>query len=172
MRHHTLKIPRWQKRWLYTSFTLLLLSGLPWLLLHYGRDADTLPPPAEAWLMRMHGLASMFCLLGLGMLSASHLLPGWRLSGRGGRAKQRGSGLWLSSALTLCTLLAYGLYYLIPEALHEAAGWLHACLGLLALGSWWWHRRNATRHHHQGASGGPGHAMAPATGRAKSRFAA
>jgi len=144
--HHALKIPRWQKRWLYTGFALLLLSGLPWLLLHYGRDADALPTTGEAWLMRLHGLASMFCLLGLGMLTSSHLLPGWRLSGRMGWAQQRRTGLWVSVSLALCVLLAYGLSYMFPESLHAGAGWAHAGTAVMALSSWWRHRRLARRH--------------------------
>jgi len=148
MRHHALRIPRWQKRWLYTSFVLLLLSGLLWLLLHYGRDAEALPPTGEAWMMRLHGLSSMFTLIGLGMLASSHLLPGWRLSGRGGRASQRGTGLWLSATLALTVLLAYGLYYLIPDPVHAAAGWAHVGLGLLACFVWWWHRWHAVLRRH------------------------
>jgi len=104
MRAPLLKLPGWHKRWLYASFVILLASGLAWLLLHYGREADSLPLPAEAWLMRVHGLASMTVLMGLGMVAGSHVPAGWRLSAQAGRQGQRRSGLWLSAVLTAVVL--------------------------------------------------------------------
>ncbi len=146
MRAPLLKLPSWHKRWLYTSFTALLATGLAWLLLHYGRDAESLPLPAEGWLMRIHGLASMLALLSLGMVAGSHVPAGWRLSTQAGRHGQRRSGLWLSTLLAVVVLMAYGLLYLVPEAWHEMAGWLHAGLALSLPLLWWWHRPR--RHPH------------------------
>jgi len=140
MRAPLLKLPGWHKRWLYTSFTVLAATGLAWLLLHYSREADALPSPAEAWLMRAHGLASMAALMGLGMVAGSHVPAGWRLSAQAGRLAQRRSGLWLSAGLSAVVLLAYGLLYLVPEAWHETAGWAHAGLALGVTGLWAWHR--------------------------------
>ena len=140
MRAPLLKLPGWHKRWLYLCFAALGASGLAWLLLHYGREADALPSPAEAWLMRVHGLASMGALMGLGMVAGSHVPAGWRLSAQAGRLAQRHSGLWLSGALALVVMLAYGLLYVVPEAWHEAAGWAHAGLALGVIGLWAWHR--------------------------------
>lgn len=145
MRAPLLKLPGWHKRWLYTCFAALAGSGLAWLLLHYGRDADTLPLPAEAWALRIHGLASMAGLMGLGMVAGSHVPAGWRISAQAGRLGQRRSGLWLSAVLMAVVLTAYGLLYLVPEAWHEATGWVHAglaaCLALL----WAWHRPRRRR---------------------------
>ncbi|MCH7344948.1 hypothetical protein LZ017_16325 [Pelomonas sp. CA6] len=140
MRPSLLKLPGWQKRWLYGSFGVLLATGTAWLLLHYGREADALPSASEAWLLRTHGLASLLGLLSLGMVIGSHVPAGWRLSAHAARRRQRRSGLWLGGFAAVAVLSAYALLYLLPESWHEGTGWLHAGLaaGLPLL--WLWHR--------------------------------
>ena len=143
-----LKLPRWHKQTLYTAFGILLISGIAWLLMHYGRDADSLPSPLEAWVMRLHGLSSMVMLMALGMVLGQHIPSGWRLSRMAGRPAQKRSGLWLSGALALAALTAYGLYYLVPESWHALTGWAHALLAAAALPLWWWHRPHRGGAHH------------------------
>ncbi|MDT8997888.1 hypothetical protein RQP53_01210 [Paucibacter sp. APW11] len=140
-----LRLPRWQKRAAYFCLAVLTLSGLAWLLLHYGRADDELPLPAEGWLMRLHGLASMLALLVLGALAGQHVPAGWRLARRHRRARQRATGLLLSALLGAAVLSAYALYYLVPETWHAGLGGLHAGLGVFALLGWWLHRPRRQR---------------------------
>lgn len=136
-----LKLPHWQKRWLYGSAWLLLLTGTAWLLWHYNRAEDALPSPIEPWLMRLHGAAAFAALLGLGAVSGSHVPAGWQLTRRYHRhAGQRSTGLVLIVMAALCTVTAYALYYFAPEGIRSPLGWAHAALGLCAGAAWWSHR--------------------------------
>ncbi|MDC8785396.1 hypothetical protein [Roseateles koreensis] len=146
MRHHRprLKLSPWLKRWLYASGFVLLASGAGWLLIHYLlSDPEGLPSPAEPWLMRLHGLASFSALLSLGAVAGQHLPQGWRLTREPNRRPQRRTGLVLCSLLGAVVALAYGLYYLIPESMHNGFGLLHTGLALASLAAWQWHRAGA-----------------------------
>lgn len=119
----------WQRRVVYGAGAVLLTSGVVWLALHYGRDADALPSPIESWSMRLHGLAAFAALFAFGALAASHIPQGWRLSHRLRWARQRGSGLVLCSLAATLALTGYLLYYFAPEGVRPALGWLHSGLG-------------------------------------------
>lgn len=138
---HLLKLPRWQKRWLYASLALLLVSGMAWLLLHYAQAEDALPSPIEPWLMRLHGLAGFAALLALGAVGGSHIPAGWRLTRRHRRPLQRNTGLLLSVLLGLALLTAYALYYFAPDGVRAPLGWAHSLLACTATPVWWWHKR-------------------------------
>lgn len=139
--HLLLKLPRWQKRCLYASLALLLLTGLTWLFLHYGQTEDALPSSAEPWLIRLHGLAGFVALMGLGAIGGSHIPAGWRLTRRHRRPLQRNSGLLLSGLLGLVVLSAYALYYFAPDGVRSPLGWAHSLLAVGALPTWWLHGR-------------------------------
>lgn len=131
--HH---LPRWQRRGLYLTVAALTLTGLPWLVIHYtlGEGAGELPHPAEAWLMRLHGLAAFVGLFWFGVIAAAHIPRGWRMSARLRWARQRSLGLFVTVLMTALALSAYAMFYLLPEAWHTPVGWLHAGIGtLLAL---------------------------------------
>ena len=135
----------WQRRVLFGSGAALLASGIGWLGLHYGRSADALPSPVEAWGMRLHGLAAFAALFALGAVAASHVPQGWRLSHRLRWARQRASGLALCSLAVGAAVTGYLLYYFAPESVRPGLGWLHSALGtamalLLAA-----HRRHPAR---------------------------
>lgn len=142
---HAHRLVRWQRRALYLTGTLLLLTGCAWLAVHYsiGAGAGELPHPIEAWSLRLHGLAAFGGLFVLGALAAGHVPQGWRLSHRRRWAGQRRSGLGLCVAGGLLVLSGYLLYYFAPEALRPALGWAHTgagvAMGLLVAA----HRRGA-----------------------------
>ena len=137
----TLHLPRWQKRWLYSSAVLLLLTGMAWLLWYYSRAEDALPSPIEPWLMRVHGAAAFAALLGLGAVGGSHVPAGWRLTRRHHRhVGQRSTGMLLVAMAALCIVTAYALYYFAPEGVRAPLGWAHGALGLCAGVAWWSHR--------------------------------
>lgn len=128
--HH---LSPWQRRSLYLTITLLTLTGLPWLALHYtvGAGAGELPHPMESWLMRMHGLAAFTGLFMFGVIAGVHIPRGWRMSARLRWAKQRALGLIVSVLCGALALSAYAMFYLLPEDWHAPVGWLHAGVGLL-----------------------------------------
>lgn len=111
---------------------MLLLSGLAWLAVHYGvgAGAGRLPHPAEAWLMRLHGLAAFAALLLLGAIAAAHVPAGWRITSEGGWPGRRGSGVVLCTLAGLLVLTGYMLYYFAPEPVRPALGWIHAAAGV------------------------------------------
>jgi len=128
--HH---LSPWQRRGLYLTVVALLLTGLPWLALHYalGSGAGELPHPLEAWLMRVHGLAAFAGLFMFGVIAGVHIPRGWRMSARLRWAKQRALGLIVSVLCGGLALSAYAMFYLLPEDWHAPVGWLHAGVGLL-----------------------------------------
>jgi hypothetical protein len=119
----------WQRRALWMSGAVLLLSGAAWLAVHYGRSADALPAPLEAWLMRLHGLASFAALFVFGVLAAAHVPQGWRLTDAREWASQRTTGLLLCALAALLVLSAYLLYYFAPDSIRPSLGWVHSGLG-------------------------------------------
>jgi hypothetical protein len=137
------RVVAWQRRVLYASGVALLLSGAAWLAIHYGRAADSLPAPIEAWLMRLHGLASFAALFVFGVFAAGHIPQGWRFTGAREDAGQRWTGLVLCALAGALALSAYLLYYFAPDSVRPALGWLHSGLGATMAGLVLVHRRNA-----------------------------
>lgn len=124
------RLLRWQRLSLYATGALLILTGIVWLVLHYSVEAGAMPPPLEAWVLRLHGLAAFAGLFVLGVLAAAHVPQGWRLSLRHGWPGQRRTGLLLCIVGALLVLTGYLLYYFAPETLRPALGWAHAAIGL------------------------------------------
>lgn len=130
-------LPTWQRRGLHLASGALAASGALWLALHYGvgPDADGLPRPAEAWLMRLHGGLAFAGLFFGGVVAAQHVPRGWHvthahLRTRARWAFQRRSGLALCTLGALLAASAYALYYFAPEWLRAGLGWAHSAFGL------------------------------------------
>ncbi len=135
----------WQRVTLFAAGLALLATGVLWLAVHYSRAADALPSPLEPWAMKVHGLAAFVALFMFGVLAASHVPHGWRLSHRWRWARQRGSGLALCTLAALLALTSYLLYYFAPEGVRDALGWIHSALGAAALPLLMVHRRSRSR---------------------------
>ncbi|MDE2371634.1 MAG: hypothetical protein KGN16_21890 [Burkholderiales bacterium] len=135
---------RWQRPAIYGCGSLLLVTGLAWLALHYGSAAD-LPSPAEAWLMKLHGLASFGAFFVFGMLAASHLPQGWRATARHRGRPQRRLGLILCVGAALMMASAYALDYFAPENVRPALGIAHSAAGAVMALALWLHRRTGRR---------------------------
>ncbi len=125
----------------YGVGALLWLSGAAWLLLHYAfpqaSPFGAVPNPAQAPLMRLHGLIAVCGVFLIGWMTAAHITPRWS------RVRNRRSGLVLAVAALLLVFSGYALYYTIG-APHDAAGYVHEAVGLLspaaALAHWWRNR--------------------------------
>lgn len=131
MTRHAHRLAPWQRRTLYATGALLMLSGAAWLAVHYavGAGAGDLPHPAEAWLLRVHGLGAFAGLFVLGVLAAGHVPQGWRYTGRHRWDGQRSSGITLCVIGAALALSGYLLYYFAPENIRPALGWAHAFVG-------------------------------------------
>jgi hypothetical protein len=136
-------LARWQRVSLYTVGALLLVTGSLWLAVHYGvgAGAGELPHPLEAWTLRLHGLAAFAGLFLFGVIAASHLPHGWRLSRRRRWAHQRRTGLLLCALALALALSGYLLYYFAPETIRPALGWVHSIAGLAMAAVMTLHRR-------------------------------
>jgi len=134
----TARLARWQKWLLCLAGGGLWLSGCGWLLLHYyGRVQGAFGPetnPAEPWLMRLHGLALIPALLGIGGMFVVHIPKGWT------HARQRVAGVALCTILGILILSGYLLYYLGDEDARSWASVAHwmVGLGLPAIFLWHW----------------------------------
>jgi hypothetical protein len=122
----------------FAACALLWLSGVLWLVLHFGFEQHTqfgpLPNPWEPAVMRLHGLLAVGGVFLLGWMAAGHVLTRWS------SARNRISGLALAGSAALLIASGYALYY-TTGTLHEVASRTHEWLGtaslLAALAHWW-----------------------------------
>lgn len=139
----TLRLPRWLRRLVDASALALLASGAAWLAIDntIGPGAGALPHPAEAWLMKFHGAATLAATFALGSIAASHLPAGWRRTRSGCGRGQRASGIAMLALAALLVATGYALWYLVGEPWRAPLGWAHAALGFGAAIPVFVHRR-------------------------------
>lgn len=144
------RLVAWQRHVLYAVLALLSLSGVVWLVVHYGwgAGAGELPNPLEPWLMRLHGAAAFGALFTAGILAAGHVPHGWHMTMMAARhhkrrAMQRRTGLLMCVLGAGAVASGYLLYYFAPESVRAWLGWGHAAVGLALAGLLPWHRRRA-----------------------------
>jgi hypothetical protein len=133
----------WQRHATQAAGLLLLATGAVWLVLHYGRG-DELPLPAEAWALRLHGLAAFAALFMLGVLAGEHLPQGWRSTARGRGRLQRRWGIMLCVLALLLVFSAYLLYYFASDGVRPALGIAHSAAGAAMALALVAHRRRRT----------------------------
>lgn len=123
-------LPRWHARGIYAGFALLLGSGIVWLLLHHYVEVagpfGPAPHPAEALMIKLHGIVAYGFVLLAGALIPMHLRLGW--AGK----RNRGTGVLLGGALLLIALTGLALYYAGSDDLRGIASLVHWLVGLLA----------------------------------------
>jgi hypothetical protein len=128
----------------FSAGALLWISGVAWLVLHYGFAQRTafgpLPNPWEPTVMRVHGLLAVAGVFLLGWITAGHMSERWRSRPR------RISGLLLAASGAILIMSGYALYYTTGSP-HEVAALAHEVLGaaalIVALAHWW--RRRTVR---------------------------
>ena len=134
MSHHhprpSMRLSSQHERWVYFIGSLLLVSGLGWLLAHYilavpGEFGEA-HHPSEPWWLRLHGAAAMGFLMVLGSLLQGHIARAWHLR------KNLPSGLLMFGLVVLLVLSGYGLYYITDEQAHPWISALHWTGGILA----------------------------------------
>lgn len=110
-----------QRRLLYSTFVVLLVSGAYWALIHYG---GAKPYLSEPLLMRIHGAAAMVALIVIGGLLAIHVPGGWAVR------RSRPSGGAMLVLCALLTLTGYLLYYAGADTARDVSSYVHLALGL------------------------------------------
>ena len=129
MPRNSLRFPVSLRPWLWGSLGGLFVTGVLWLILHYGAhlddDSNSVTQSAGSWLLRLHGLAAFVALMVLGAVYADHVSPAWHAR------RNRGSGLLLAGSLALLILSGYGLYYFSGESLRSWTGNVHNFLGVV-----------------------------------------
>jgi hypothetical protein len=130
-RRRPTKLPRWQELAVYSSFALLLLSGVAWLILdRWVRIDGEFGPehhPAEHVSLILHAIGAYAFLLILGAMIPVHIPLGWNLR------RNRASGAALLAMSALLSLTALGLYYIGEDALRSSTSLIHWVVGLLAV---------------------------------------
>jgi|GEM_PF-390833 hypothetical protein len=159
------RLSRRHERFLYLTGSLLLLSGIGWLIGHYflrvPAEFGGAAHPSEAWWMRLHGAAVIAFLVVFGALLPGHVVQNWR------QRVNRYSGLSMVIVVVLLALSGYGLYYLVDERLRAVISMTHWLVGLTAFIALVTHvvlgKRMAARarelspalRHHRTAAGAP-----------------
>lgn len=138
MRHRvSARLSAWQIHLLSWTGGLLWMTGAMWLGLHYlGQGAQEFASqarPAEAWMLRIHGLVVVPALLACGGLLIAHIPLGWV------QRRQRALGVILTSALAVLIGTGYLLYYVGDEELRDMAAMVHWIAGLALPGSFFLH---------------------------------
>jgi hypothetical protein len=116
---------------LYGAFLLALASGVSWYALkHWGQiegEFGLEPNPWQPVCMKLHGAASMWCLLTCGYLTARHMPSGMN------QKRNRLSGFILSAWIASLIVTGWMLYYLGSERREQIAElhwWLGASVAL------------------------------------------
>ena len=127
----TLRLSRGHRRFAYATIAAVWLSGVLWLVYHYGLQREGSfgpePHPLESWWLRLHGLAAFISLFAFGLLWGVHIRAGLAF------ARRRLSGLLLLVLLIILSLSGYLLYYAGDETLRDAVRVVHWLLGLALL---------------------------------------
>ena len=126
------------RRALMVTGSLLWLSGVAWLLLHFYApiESDFGPEanPLEPWMLKAHGLAMIAALLAIGGLLTAHVLAGWEIR------QQRIKGIAIGATVLVLTATGYFLYYAGNQQLRASASAIHWILGLGSPAIFLWHR--------------------------------
>ena len=124
----TIRLTRHHEWWVYAAFTLLVISGLLWLLFHYfvtvQAEFGATRHPLESWWVKVHGAAAMLTLVLLGTMMPVHIRKAWHAG------KNRRTGGLMLAVLAVLVLTAYGLYYVASQ---ESRPWIsvtHWAIGL------------------------------------------
>jgi hypothetical protein len=127
--HLPIRLGTNQRRWAYTSFAVLWLSGVLWLVFHYffqvQGDFGPRPHPLESWWLKLHGLAMMLTLLTLGTLIIHHLQRAWQIR------KNRLAGAALAIVFGWLGITGYALFYFSSDANQSWLPLVHWLPGLL-----------------------------------------
>lgn len=123
---HPFRLSALHKRFFYSSFAVLFLSGVIWAGLHFfvRTEGDFGPEihPAEPLALKLHGAAAMIGGILFGTLLPSHIKRAWQAK------RNRLTGLAFIAVNVVLMLSGYALYYL--GVIRDLVSWVHLSLGL------------------------------------------
>jgi hypothetical protein len=104
---NTIALPRWQRMAIYASVTLLVASGVAWLVVVWPIDSDISQNAraAATWFLRLHGISAYATLIVVGAVLPVHLRLAWA------KRRNRWSGAVLVAVFALLALTGLWLYY-------------------------------------------------------------
>lgn len=130
-RTSTVRLSRLHEAWVYACVSVLLLSGLLWLLFHYfviiNTEFGKAHHPVEAWSLKVHGFVAMGMLVLFGSLMPGHIRNAWR------HRQKRWTGGFMIGLMVTLALSGYGLYYFGGEEVRDWTGILHWVVGILSV---------------------------------------
>lgn len=139
-RRRALRIPQSRRRAIYTTFGVLLITGVVWLAIHFMAEDPAELTALLAWNMKFHGAAAWLATYLIGTIWAAHIKLAWKLQ----HNRRAGAAFGLMMGLLLVS--GYGLYYFNGETLRMLTEWLHWGAGGLAVGLFWLHLSLGKRH--------------------------
>ncbi len=151
-------------------FSVLWLSGVAWLLLHYfaARPGEfgRVRHPLEAPLLLVHGVVAMLALFVLGWFAALHSADGSR------RRARRASGWVLSTLIGVLAIAGCLQFFVSSEGAQSVLRLVHEICGvallLPVLAHLWSFSSNRAVDREQSRRHGPGHGHGHGHGRAES----
>lgn len=137
MRRERVRLSRRHQAWIYSSFGVLFLSGLLWIVAQiwfvgdgeFGESTSPLAP----WSMKLHGAAAMLVLVVLGTLLPGHVRRAWNA----GKSRRTGAGVLGLNGLLIVS--GYALYYVGGEQTRAVMSPLHWIVGLVLPAVLAWH---------------------------------
>jgi uncharacterized membrane protein len=127
----SLRLERWQRRSIYAVCALLAISGLCWLLAHFGLrgvgEFGETVHPLEPWSMKVHGAAAMLALFFVGTMFNGHVRRALKAQ------RNRGTGLAMIAVFLALALTGYALYYVAGEGDRPVWSAIHWIIGLAML---------------------------------------
>ena len=118
-----IRLPNWQRRTIYGATATLVVTGLLWWALDANRGENG-ANAAQAWALRLHGMAAMLGMVFFGSLLSSHIRVAWAIN------RNRMLGATLGGVAITLALTGYGLYYLGGDLSRSVASWLHLIFGI------------------------------------------
>ena len=163
----SMRLPGWQKRLIYVSFTLLASAGVTWLVFeNFIRIEGEFGPERSPWQARalsVHGLACFAFLVAIGTILPVHVRLG--LLGK----RSRKSGIATAALVLFMALSGYGLYYIADDELRgwtSTVHWIGGLTTIALIGSHVWLGTRRSRPKHDVRPVWQGHA-APVNDRAR-----
>ncbi len=130
-RTRTVRLSRLHETLVYACVSVLLLSGLLWLLFHYfviiNTEFGKAHHPVEAWSLKVHGFAAIGMLILFGSLMPAHIRNAWQ------HRQKRWTGGFMIGVMVTLSLSGYGLYYLGGEEARDWTSILHWVAGILSV---------------------------------------
>ncbi len=135
-----MKLSKYQRIWIYSTFSVLFVTGSIWFILHTleMRHNDSAPwlSTREITMLKIHGGAAMIFLVLLGTLIPIHIRRGL------GKKENVPSGFGVIGAMLLLAVTGYGLYYFGDEHARSLTSSVHTFLGLASPFVLAWHVAN------------------------------